>query len=1419
LQVGHTNLKSGSYVYTAGDGAWDGVDAFPFFYMTVEDNVNVIVDGYDPEYGQWPEGVALNYIIADDGDKWPDDLPLGDGAFAVTARDGSVSFEQYDAPDPWTIRTLTDDGSVQDVTLAATAGNEMNIRTDIDLRNGDADERATLHVGFAPGTEPFVPGVDDLDYAQAGSGSVRIRAAGTASTHHLGDVVVEGGELEFGYNHNAPDYADFDALNPDIDGTITVRDGAALTVQGRYVETDYQAHPLLFAGDLGTEQIVENGGTLAHRMRNVTDAGEGNNLQEVSQAVRFEQGATTDPDARSTWIVDEEFRGADRTTWDPASGTQHNSDGYYYPNVAMDDAYVVLDTDHVNRNALHLDLDLTGTSTLTGDNATLTGLTGAGTLNLGDPAADGWDGDIGIDIRGALTGGTLVLQNGEIDVHADPGSALVRDEMSAAPGNDPGNTDWWIFDLFYGKLADGVDEDSDGNALYEEWGAGAAFEVGGKHTINIRVDEDADEANDLNTNVFAGTVRALDTHAPGTAPVWDTTEKTLDATMDAYVRADRDADMGRGVQLVEVGTLALEDGALATTANEDANLNFRAVDVEGDTGYLWSNSRAHDTIGDVTGLGTASVLTVFGDVDTGFNGTVTDADIVYIGDDDAHLRDGFDLNGNTFTYQMSDQLNLYTDPGDGTFYDQPSVVDEDNFNAGTNQVQLQYGGDAAADEDGDADPLTESWGEGTTFEVAHGNELRLYVDRVAGNVNEFAGTVRILDRTDNYDGYLRSVQGTDAGEEGAVAYFSDVQVGPQTDPTAGNLPEVRLDSDNNTIIRADFVLEGDTHARAVGSGGDNYYIGNVSDANPGDGTPVSLVVIPNGDAEQIYLDGTLGPEANLVLDFMGEEGDEWPASEVRIGAPLSGFGGLILNGQAITVQRTEDSATWDGALVIEDGAALQTPGAGTTSGGTIVVDNGIVDDDDPARLEFRTDHDGAGDEQNWNIDVQIQNEGEVQGRVDQAMVGPVQTINQTITIMNADGDFGAVDAYIDAEGARSNLGTADTGDSSGRVEFNDVVLADGARAELRVTDTGDVSFQMPRLLVSPTATGTGQAALVNDTSDTRIFIRDVGYEGDDQTLRLEMHGGQRTRWVGNVSGHVITYAEATLEDGFQVTGAGQFDVEGPTFLMTDVAGDGISIGGGDDDILYIATMGNTNFDPDDLMLSGDDRVGLVVDRSLSDEIWDGNMGRIIVGKEAYNATLTLTHNQTEIGAGLTDRAGIETTLQGTATNVTFAGGDSLLHLAENVIDQTGLGGGSDVSVAYDRDVTISAGQNYAGGTMVNGGHVRVFDGGALGTGDVNAMGGTLDLHADISNNVGLGGGGIYGSDGPRQVTGALTDEGTTDAAGMALAAEDSLTFTKNLTINGPRTVDVAEGTVAFAGTVASDGGPWTVTKTGDGTLR
>ncbi|MFO8012568.1 MAG: PA14 domain-containing protein, partial [Phycisphaerae bacterium] len=450
MQSGMTNLKQGAYLYVASDDVWTATGPYgfrPFPVMSVQDGVNVIVDGYDPLFGDgsqaddWPQDVALNYIIADDGDKWADDLPLGNGAFAVTARDGSVSFEQYDAPAPWTIRTLTDDGSVQDVTLSASAGNEMTIRTDIDLRNGDGDERATLHVGFAPGTEPFVPGVDDLDYSQAGSGSVRIRAAGTASTHHLGDVVVEGGELEFGYNYDAADYADFEPLSPDIDGTITVRDGATLTVQGRYVETiadggtvNYQAHPLLFAGDLGTTQIVENGGTLAHRMRNVTDAGEGNNLQEVSQAVRFEQGTTTDPDARTTWIVDEEFRGADRTAWDPTSDTQHNSDGYYYPNVAMADAYVVLDTEHVNRNALHLDLDLAGTSTLTGDNASLTGLTGTGTLNLGDQAADTWDGDIGIDIRGALTSGTLVLQNGEIDVHVDPGSALVRDEMPAAPG-------------------------------------------------------------------------------------------------------------------------------------------------------------------------------------------------------------------------------------------------------------------------------------------------------------------------------------------------------------------------------------------------------------------------------------------------------------------------------------------------------------------------------------------------------------------------------------------------------------------------------------------------------------------------------------------------------------------------------------------------------------------------------------------------------------------------------------------------------------------------------------------------------------------------------------------------------------------------------------------------------------------------
>ncbi|MEA3368165.1 MAG: hypothetical protein U9R68_08635, partial [Planctomycetota bacterium] len=606
-------------------------------------------------------------------------------------------------------------------------------------------------------------------------------------------------------------------------------------------------------------------------------------------------------------------------------------------------------------------------------------------------------------------------------------------------------------------------------------------------------------------------------------------------------------------------------------------------------------------------------------------------------------------------------------------------------------------------------------------------------------------------------------------------------------------------------VRADFTLdETDALVRAgPGGGGQLYYIGNTTDADLGDAEDRALHIITNGWGEDVVLDGTIGDETDLYVNAHG-------GGQVRITAPLCAglFGGLDLNGRSIMVERGTGGGGRIGALVVMDDAPADI---GT---GTILVDGALHNDD--AILAFQADHDGNGNEVNWaNVDVVIQNstgddDAQVEGWVDTGLVGPVQTINQSIRVVDqTTPNWGARDAFIDAEHLNAN------GDSPGRVEFNSIEMGQDARAELRPSSDN----HMPRLLVNATATGDGRAGLYNNRSETRAYIGDVDYDGAEQTSRVEIWGGQRNRFVGSIDALVLNSGWATLEDGFNITANGQFDVEAPTFLMTDVDVTGVTVGGGDDDIFYIATMGDTNFDPTQIGLSGDDRVGLAVDRDLSDTIWGGNMGRIIIGKEAYAGTLELTHDDSEIGAGFTDLASLVNPLTGTATHVTFAGGDTLLTLPAGTVDEASLGDGNPVSIEYSNDVRIDGAQTYAGGTLVSDGRVYVLNSGSLGSAAVVTAGGTMDLHADLANDLNLAGGGIYASGAARQATGALADLGNTDPATMVFGADNTLTFTQALTINGPRTVDVTTGTVAFSGTVASNAGTWTVTKAGNGTLQ
>jgi hypothetical protein len=1370
-------IKEGGYLRFSDQTQLTGGATFVYEDVTTDANPWVIADQdiFDWVGEGFPTDKAVN-IIASAG-RFDQGLFVGQNSVITLPYSENHDLRQHGATAPWSIQIHDDlkDGSVDTVRMAVAEGQTMQVHSNTDLSNdlGDADSRATLVVGYGPGeTLPWLPSNGgSLNYQQVPmTGSTYFRLGEGTGGHLLGGLDVRSGEARFGDNgaNNGQQ-----AVVVDINGPVVVREGASLFLRATQT-TDYT--PQLEAGTWGTTQTWEKDSFVEWWVKNYTG-----DVRELAQAVIVGGGAADASEATHFTLDHYEQQGG---------SNQGPDEGYLLTDVTMQDgAYLEFQGHNTDRAARRLHLKLEGTATVAGNDFSISGEAAVPgtpvTLLVGDAAHP--DPTFTLGITGPLSEDVTLLDN------------------------QAENEDHWVYDLYYGKYANGVDEDGDGDPLREEWGAGSTLEIGGRHIINVRVDEDGDGANPLNTNVFAGTVRVLNNVEPGTLPQWDEVEKNVHSLWDARIRSDRDANRGRPRQLVVFKDLVLTDGAMVITGDDDAD-SISDITLEGPTGYYLNNAGHDHAIRDVTGT-PGSVLVVYPDNDLDMMGTITDADIMGVGDDDIHLQEGFDLNGNTLTYQLSDQLNIKTDPGAGTINIGPSMQGMTNFNGDQNGTEIFHG----ANND---DTIGENgWGDNLVITHAGQTRINMRSDKAlaAGdqNINVLNAEIRVTDNSGGWDLDLYADSDVNAPPGESVNHFANVRIMPDDPGVNDAMPELRFRSFDQSRNRVSLVLENDVQLRAGPGGGFLlYYIGDLTDAVPDDGTEHTVYAITNGSGEQAPLDGTIGDEVVLQLDANG-------GGQFRITEPLNetAFGSLDLNGRTVQVARSTNGGGFIGALVVMDDAPASI---GT---GTILVDGGLHGGD--ARLAFDADHDGNGVEVDWGeeVDIIIQNttdnDAEVEGWVDTGNVGPVQTIAQKVQIVDANANWGAHDARVDAEHR------SDDGFSPGRVEFENLEFHLDARAELRASGNGN----MPRLLVNPIING--RAGIVNNSSESRIFVGDVDYAdgvvpADEHSDRLEAMGGQQTRFVGNVDANVVNWNWASLEDGFVVTDSGtgdtegHFDVDGLTFLRTDIEADAITVFDGGDNVLYIDTMGATKFDPADLDLASGARLGLTVDRDLADDAWDtvdDRQARIYIGKNAYSGTLTLNDNDTEIGSDLRDNASITAPLAGAATQVTFEGGDNMLTLEAGVIDEASLGGGSPVSVQYANNVRIAGAQSHTGDAMVSADRTYMLDAGAFGSGAVISTGGTLDLQVDLANPLVFGGGGIYATGAPRSVTGALTDAGNTDPGTVTLGADDTLTFTQNLQINGPRTVDVTNGTAVFTGNLTSDTGTWTVTKAGTGSLQ
>jgi hypothetical protein len=773
MTTGTTNMLAGSIVYMSNKSSWGGYFAGTPT-MTLEDGVSVIIDGFDATTATgWPLDVSLNYLLGDNAGNWQGGLKLGQDAYVVPVRNRTVELRDWTntgVGSLWAITPLFMDGSVTQFRVASNAGNELTIRTNIDMRNltGDDASRAKLIVGFEPGADPFLPETNSFNYQRDGNGSVRIRqgdnnlAGGT--THWFGDIDVVGGELEFGYNYNPTDHVNYDILSFDTAGDITVKNTGTLTIQGRYLDAQYQAFRMLWDGSLAQNVVIENGAIFRANMRNVNAA---HTIQNVDQSIILAPGANAG--AISLFRVDEEFRGAvDGSGFAPTDdGQQRNSDGYLFTNIStLDGAQFRVEREHLDRHLLRLDMDLSGTTTVRGDsdfslrNVTASG--GSGTLKIGYASGGANEGNCEVSTYGNIGDGvTIELPRGWMFI--EPGTTLSPTAVIRSTGDQgPG----------------GIGEDSyiqikaGGNGNVAQRLMDGEIVLAGRQDVNLQVN-DVDSGvtplvNELGTKVtvlnqgtYTRNINGVDQAING----WLITGRT-EASTDKAVSG---RSYYRNVHLAEGATVEIQ--------RNDGTTIWADLFLDGDAGRLVNtNNDNENRIMNITGTG-SSLLTVIGTSRTHFGGTMSGANLAWDNSNCFHADDGFRLGGNTVALARA-WMDMFSDPGAGYI---------DLLNA-TGNNQLYHGRDKYVAGSGD---FLYEWGDGTVIVAGSDRELVLHSDSIPlaergpdtnsqfapRFVNQFNGTVIVANTNAGRDLRLRGVyRQTDGVNYHGGSRFNDVRL-------------------------------------------------------------------------------------------------------------------------------------------------------------------------------------------------------------------------------------------------------------------------------------------------------------------------------------------------------------------------------------------------------------------------------------------------------------------------------------------------------------------------------------------------------------------------------------------------------------------------------------------------------------------
>ncbi|MBM4017348.1 MAG: hypothetical protein FJ288_03325, partial [Planctomycetes bacterium] len=771
----------------------------------------------------------------------------------------------------------------------------------------------------------------------------------------------------------------------------------------------------------------------------------------------------------------------------------------------------------------------------------------------------------------------------------------------------------------------------------------------------------------------------------------------------------------------------------------DARLVLDVSLAEGVTAYMsCQNNNNCSYVGNITGTagGATEKLVIDGGNNVRLSGIVVDADIeIAMTGGHARLHDltgelgpgnAFDLNNRTINV-ANGTLRVDTDPGLGAI---KALV----LGTGTlkPEIELHY-----KQEVGSLPPGT-GWGAGLTLELGGEFNTRLYSDETTStadprNVNRFDGLIIIKDNAGgDWDHCLNGERGSDQAGNNAQATFNRIRI---EDGATLCLNQ------NTCRILANFEILGSAtgYVRPNNDGGDDYGIGSVT----GNGTLVLLgpAGTVTGNSSRINLIGSLTPTTTLTVNYSGSGSDH----VVRVRGPgqdgTEGSTGFALNGGTLKIIDSGNN------YYVEVWPELEV------SGGNIVL--GELGTTPVGGLEVRYNETG-GNAFGTGVTVSIQNGMALRGFIMRGITSAAtQIMNAAVTVND---DDGVADSTVDAILASSKSGTAaNQGDILGIVQFPDVTLGAGSRTRIEASTVRSTGEYLVLGGPGGALTLAGNAALLNESSDTLISISNVtdGTADYDLTLagtkytilngaaavnRLQVGEGwtNPAGKTGPLPGKLALVAGADLSG----MGAGGVDVWPNGELLIQTAASGAAFKVQEAGWMYVQ---DTGFAPTALTLDPGSNTVLQADCALPAAAVDGGEN-IYITPAGYTPAITLN-----TGAGAAANIGVYGAAGATiatplaagpagAATVKFQDGgtnaykDAWLTLGDGLDPATKVmiadmgPGATPTAVVIDRNMFLKNKSTYTGGTTIDSSNTTATSGesnhtvvidhaNALGTGD------------------------------------------------------------------------------------------------------